>query len=97
MPPPALSALLLTKNNASPERRRPKMYLMEHLLEHNHPTELSHERQVLLAQEVRDTRLTKKLRTARRKERSMSKRRTAWSPRRAIVLWGRTGIPFFRA
>ena len=60
------------------------MYLMEHLLEHNNPTEFSHERQELLAQEVRDTRLTKK-------------RRTAWSPRRAIVLWGRTGIPFFRA
>jgi hypothetical protein len=59
------------------------MYLMEHLLEHNNPTELSHERQ--------------ELRTARRKERSMSKRRTAWSPRRAIALWGRTGIPFFRA
>ena len=74
------------------------MYLMEHLLDHNHPTELSHERQELLAQEVRDLRLAKELRAPRRKERSRSERRPAvWSPRRAVALWGRIGIPFFRA
>jgi hypothetical protein len=74
------------------------MYLMEHLLEHNNPTELSHERQELLAQEVRDLRLAKELRAPRRKERSRSERRPAvWSPRRAVALWGRSGIPFFRA
>ena len=69
-----------------------------YVLDHNNPTELFRERQGLLAQEVRDAHLAKELRTARRKERPTSERRPAsWFPRRAIALWGRSGIPFFRA
>ena len=55
-----------------------------YVLDHNHPAELSHER------------LAKELRTPRR-EGGPTSERPAWSPRRAVALWGRTGIPFFRA
>ena len=68
-----------------------------YVLDHNHPTELFRERQGLLAQEARDARLAKELRAPRRKERPTSERRpAAWFPRRAVALWGRSGIPFFR-
>jgi hypothetical protein len=60
------------------------------------PTELRHERQVLLLREAEDRRLARRLRTARSKGRPRSDRRVAGF-RRAIALWGRTSTPFFSA
>jgi len=68
-----------------------------YLLDPNHPTELFHARQEALMQEARDARLAGRLREARRQERTTSQRRTTRFPGRAIALWGRAGVPFFRA
>jgi hypothetical protein len=60
------------------------------------PTELWHEHQVLLLREAEERRLARRLRAARSKGRPRSERRVAGLGR-TIALWGRTGIPFFRA
>ena len=65
------------------------MYLFDPI----HPTELFHERQEAV---MRDARLARQLRAARRQERTTSERRTVWLPGRAIALWGRASVPFFR-
>ena len=62
-----------------------------------HPTELYRERQELLAQEARDARLARQLRAARRERTATSDRRTSDFSGRAMALWGRTSVPFFRA
>jgi hypothetical protein len=67
------------------------------LLDHNHPTKLSYERQEPLAREAGDARLAKRPRAARRKEEPTGERRTAAFPWRVMALWGRTSVPFFRA
>jgi hypothetical protein len=61
-----------------------------------HPTELYRERQELLGQEARETRLTGQLRAARRERTAPSDRRTSDFSGRVMALWGRTSIPFFR-
>ncbi len=60
------------------------------------PTEMFRERQLALLREAEKRRLARRLRTARSKGRPRSERRAAGF-RRAIALWGRTTIPFFRA
>jgi hypothetical protein len=60
----------------------------------NH-TELYYGRQELL-REARDAHLARQLRAVRSKGSPRSERRMAGFGR-AIALWGRTGIPFFRA
>jgi hypothetical protein len=60
------------------------------------PTEVFRQRQLALLREAEEQRLARRLRTARSKGRPRSDRRMAGF-RRAIALWGRTGIPFFRA
>ncbi len=60
------------------------------------PTEVFRERQLALLREAEEQRLARRLRTARSKGRPRSDWRMAGF-RRAIALWGRTGIPFFRA
>jgi len=69
-----------------------------YLLDHNHPAELLHERQVVLMREVRDARLARELRAASPNDNARS-RRSRWGEfvRRTIALWGRPGVPFFRA
>jgi hypothetical protein len=57
------------------------MYLFDPI----QPTELFHEHQEAV---MRDARLARQLRAARRQERTTSERRTAWLPGRAIALWG---------
>jgi hypothetical protein len=61
-----------------------------------YPTEMFRERQPALLREAEERRLARRLRTARSKGRPRSERRAAGF-RQAIALWGRTGIPFFRA
>ncbi len=69
-----------------------------YLLDHNHPTELLHERQEVLMREVRDARLARELRAASPKDNARSRRsRSGEFVRRTIALWGRPGVPFFRA
>jgi transcription elongation GreA/GreB family factor len=68
-----------------------------YLLDPKHPAELFHARQEALIQEARDARLAGQLREARRQERATSQRRTTRFPGRAIALWERTSVPFFRA
>ena len=65
------------------------MYLFDPI----HLTELFHERQEAV---MRDARLARQLRVARRQERTTSERRTAWLPGLAIALWGRASVPFLR-
>jgi hypothetical protein len=60
------------------------------------PTEVFRQRQLALLREAEEQRLARRLRTARSKGRPRSDRRMAGF-RRAIALWGRTTIPFFRA
>jgi hypothetical protein len=60
------------------------------------PTEVFRERQFALLREAEDRRLARRLRTARSKRSPRSERRAAGF-RQAIALWGRTGIPFFKA
>ena len=62
----------------------------------NPTTEMLRERQPTLLHEAEDQRLSRRLRTARSKRSPRSDRRAAGF-RRAIALWGRTTIPFFRA
>jgi hypothetical protein len=59
------------------------------------PTELFYERQEVL-REARDTHLARQLRAVRSKGSPRSERRMA-SFGRALALWGRTSVPFFRA
>ena len=61
-----------------------------------YPTEVFRQRQLALLREAAERRLARRLRTARSKGRPRSERRAAGF-RQAIALWGRTGIPFFRA
>jgi hypothetical protein len=60
------------------------------------PTEMVRERHLALLREAEERRITRRLRTARSKGHLWSDRRMAgfW---RAVALWGRTSIPFFRA
>jgi hypothetical protein len=67
-----------------------------YMFDPNHHTELFRERQEMLAQEARDAHLASMLRAARR-NRTIGQERTTWSPGRAIALWGRTSVPYFRA
>lgn len=67
-----------------------------YMFDPNHHTELFRERQHLLAQEARDAHLASMLRAARRNS-TIGQERTTWSPGRAIALWGRTSVPYFRA
>jgi hypothetical protein len=60
------------------------------------PTETFRERQLALLHEGKERLLARRLRRARSKGRPRSDRRVAGF-RRAIALWGRTTIPFFRA
>ena len=60
------------------------------------PTETFRERQLALLREAEERRLARRLRRARSKRSPRSDRRAA-GLLRAIALWGRTGIPFFRA
>jgi hypothetical protein len=93
MSPPALAALLLTKNT-NRKKWRQKVYFTN-----QNPTELYYQRQELLLREVRETRLARRLRAARQKGRvrTHSGQRTAGILRQAIALWGRASVPFFRA
>ena len=50
----------------------------------------------LLAQEARNAHLASMVRAARR-NRTIGQERTTWSPGRAIALWRRTSVPYFRA
>ena len=59
-------------------------------------TEIFREPQLALLREGEERRLARRLRTAHSKGRPRSERRAAGF-RQAIALWGRTGIPFFRA
>jgi hypothetical protein len=73
-----------------------------YLLDHNHPTELLHERQEVLMREARDARLAREPRAARPKDKARSRRGRSGEfvrefVRRTIALWGRPGVPFFRA
>ena len=69
-----------------------------YLLDHDHPSELLHERQEVLMREVRDARLARKPRAVRPKDDARSKRsRSGKFVGRTIALWGRPGVPFFRA
>ena len=61
-----------------------------------YPTEMLRERQPALLREAEERRLARRLRRARSKRSPRSDRRVAGLGR-AIALWGRTGIPFFRA
>jgi hypothetical protein len=61
----------------------------------NHTQLYSYERQELL-REARDAHLAPQLRAVRSKGSPRSERRVA-SLGRAIALWGRTSVPFFRA
>ena len=72
------------------KRRRLKLYITN-----ENPTELYYERQELL-REARDAHLARQLRVVRSKGSPRSERRMA-SLGRAIALWGRTSVPFFRA
>jgi hypothetical protein len=67
-----------------------------YMFDPNHHTEPFRERQEMLAQEARDAHLASMLRAARR-NRTIGQERTTWSPGRAIALWGRTSVPYFRA
>ncbi len=59
-------------------------------------TEMFREHHLALLREAEDRRIARRLRTARSKGHPRSDGRMAGF-RRAIALWGRTGIPFFRA
>jgi hypothetical protein len=63
-----------------------------------HPTELYYRRNGLLLKEAENAHLARQLRAARRMgaPEKGSDRRMA-GLRRAIALWGRTSVPFFRA
>jgi hypothetical protein len=58
------------------------------------PTEVYYERHELLLREARDARHARLLRAARRKASPVSGMAGLG---RAIALWSRTGVPFFRA
>jgi hypothetical protein len=81
-----LRALLVAVRDTSQASKEQRMYPIDP----NHPT-LYRERQELLAQEARDARLAGQLRAA------TSDRRTSDFSGRAMALWGRTSVPFFRA
>jgi hypothetical protein len=68
------------------------------LLDHNHPTELYYRRHELLLQEAGDARVPREVRASRQKAapKKGSDRHVA-GLQRAIALWGRTSVPFFRA
>jgi hypothetical protein len=59
-------------------------------------TEMVRERHLALLREAEDRRITRRLRAAHSKGHPRSDRRMAGF-RRAVALWGRTSIPFFRA
>jgi hypothetical protein len=63
------------------------------------PTELYYQRQELLLREAKERRLARRLRAVHRKgaPRKGSGHRAAEFLLRAIDLWGRASIPFFRA
>ncbi len=63
---------------------------------HSNPTEIVSERHLALLREAEDRRLARRLRAARSKRNPRSDRRITGF-RRAIALWGRTSIPFFKA
>jgi len=60
------------------------------------PTEMFREHQLALLRETEQRRLARRLRAARSKGHPRSERGMA-GLLRAIALWGRTSIPFFRA
>jgi hypothetical protein len=69
-----------------------------YLLDYNHPTELIYERREALMREARDARFARGLLSARPKDNARSRRgRSGEFVGRMIALWGRTGVPFFRA
>jgi hypothetical protein len=69
-----------------------------YLLDYNHPTELFYERREALMREARNARFARELRSARPKDNARSRRgRSGEFVGRMIALWGRTGVPFFRA
>ncbi len=61
-----------------------------------HMTESYYDRHLALVREAEDRRLARPLRAARSKRSPRSDRRITGF-RRAIALWGRTSIPFFKA
>jgi hypothetical protein len=61
-----------------------------------HMTESYYDRHLALVREAEDRRLARPLRAARSKRNPRSDRRITGF-RRAIALWGRTSIPFFKA
>ena len=83
-------ALLVTMKNTIQASKEQRMYPIDPI----HPTELYRERRELLAQEAR---LAGQLRAARRERTATSDRRTSDFFGRAMALWGRTSVPFFRA
>ncbi len=93
MLPAVLPALLVTMKITIKASKEQRMYPIDPI----HPTELYRERQELLAQEARDARLARQLRAARRERTATSDRRTSSFSGRAMALWGRTSVPFFRA
>jgi hypothetical protein len=89
----ARAALLQTRKNTS-RTTEAQMYL----LDYNHPTELIYERREALMREARDVRFARGLRSARPKDNARSRSgRSGEFVGRMIALWGRTGVPFFRA
>ena len=86
-----LRALLVAMRDTSQASKEQRMYPIDPI----HPT-LYRERQELLAREARDARLARQLRAARRERTATSDRRTSSFSGRAMALWGRTIVPFFR-
>jgi hypothetical protein len=83
----------VAKKNA--QKRRPKMYYGI-----QNPTELYRERHELLIREAINARHARRLRAAPRTgapDTGSVRRRLAGFLRRSLALWGRTGVPFFRA
>ena len=68
------------------------------MYQQTNPTELFRERHLALLREAEERRLARRLRAARSKEEEhpRSARRKAFDFERAIALWGRANIPFFR-
>ena len=87
-----LRALLVAMRDTSQASKEQRMYPIGPI----HPT-LYRERQALLAREAREARLAGQLRSARQERTATSDRRTSDFSGRAMALWGRTSIPFFRA
>jgi hypothetical protein len=72
------------------ERRSYEMY-------HHNPTELWRERQLALLSEADHRRLVRQVRGRARVSSVFASGRRMTALRRVTSLWGRTGVPFFRA